>query len=120
MARGAVQAIEAAGLSGVFVAGADADAANVNFVCQGKQSIEVLKDIEPLAETAADVAAKLIKGEPPAVGATVALGGGKVPVAAVRVEVVRKDDVKKLLVDTGFLTAGELPGCADRLAAAAP
>ncbi len=34
-----------AGLTNVFIAGADADAANVNFVCQGKQSIEVLKDI---------------------------------------------------------------------------
>lgn len=118
MARGAVQAIDTAGLGGVFVAGADADAANVNFVCQGKQSIEVLKDIEPLAETAAEVAAKLVHGEALGSGATVSLGGAQVPVAAVRVEVVRKDDVKKLLVDTGFLTAGELPACADRLAAA--
>jgi D-xylose transport system substrate-binding protein len=118
MARGAVQAIDAAGLSGVFVAGADADAANVNFVCQGKQSIEVLKDIEPLAETAAEVAAKLLVNEAPTAHATVALGGGDVPVAAVRVEVVRKDDVKKLLVDSGFLTATELPACADKLAAA--
>jgi D-xylose transport system substrate-binding protein len=118
MARGAVQALGAAGKAGVFVAGADADAANVNFVCEGKQSIEVLKDIAPLAETAADVAAKLVKGETPAAGATLALGGGQVPVAAVRVEVVRKNDVKKLLVDTGFLTAGELPACADKLAAA--
>jgi D-xylose transport system substrate-binding protein len=117
MARGAVQALGTAGKTGVFIAGADADAANVNFVCEGKQSIEVLKDIEPLAETAADVAAKLVKGEAPAVGATLALGGGQVPVAAVRVEVVRKNDVKKLLVDTGFLTAGELPACADKLAA---
>src|SRR5207249_4440699 len=30
MARGAVQAISAAGLTGVFIAGADADAANIN------------------------------------------------------------------------------------------
>jgi D-xylose transport system substrate-binding protein len=118
MARGAVKAIADAGLHGVFVAGADADAANVNFVCQGTQAIEVLKDIQPLAETAAEVAAKLLHGEALGSGATVALGGGKVPVAAVRVEVVRKDDVKKLLVDTGFLTAAELPACADRLAAA--
>jgi D-xylose transport system substrate-binding protein len=117
MARGAVQAVDAAGLRGVFVAGADADAANVNFVCQGKQAIEVLKDIAPLAETAADVAAKLVKGETPASPTTVALGGKPVPVAAVRVEVVRTADVKRLLVDTGFLTAGELPACADRLAA---
>ena len=106
MARGAVQAIGAAGLTGVFIAGADADAANVDFVCQGVQSIEVLKDIEPLAETAAEVAAGLIKGE-------VASGG----TAAVRVEVVTPDNVKALIVDSGFLAASELPACAGKLAA---
>ena len=45
MARGAVQAVQAAKLAQeVFIAGADADAANVNYVCEGKQSVEVLKD----------------------------------------------------------------------------
>jgi len=117
MARGAVQAIDAVGLRGVFIAGADADAANVNFVCQGKQAIEVLKDIAPLAETAADVAADLIAGRAPATSSTVELAGARVPVAAVRVEVVTADTVKPLLVDSGFLAADELPACHDRLAA---
>jgi D-xylose transport system substrate-binding protein len=117
MARGAVQAVEAAGLTGVFVAGADADAANVNFVCQGKQAIEVLKDIEPLAETAADVAATLVKGEATGSASTIDLAGGKVPVAAVRVEVVTPETVKPLLVDSGFLAADELPACREQLAA---
>ncbi|MDQ3368213.1 MAG: substrate-binding domain-containing protein [Myxococcota bacterium] len=119
MARGAVQAVTAAGLTTVFIAGADADAANVNFVCQGKQTIEVLKDIAPLAQTAADVAKALVDGQPPKRGsATIELGGKDVPVAAVRVEVVTPETVKSLLVDSGFLTAGELPACANRLAAA--
>ncbi len=112
MARGAVQAVAAAGLGGVFVAGADADAANVNFVCEGKQTIEVLKDIQPLAETAAEVAAQLLRGErldPPATTQLVA--GAQVPVAAVRVEVIRAGDVMRRLVDTGFLTAAEVPAC---------
>lgn len=118
MARGAVQAVSAAGLQGVFIAGADADAANVNYVCQGKQSIEVLKDIQPLAKTAAEVAKQLLDGTRPAAGATIALGGKPVPIAAVRVEVVTADNVKPLLVDSGFLTADELPACKNRLAAA--
>src|SRR5262249_33568190 len=65
MARGAVQAIQAAGLGnkGIFIAGADADAANVNYVCEKKQSIEVLKDIKPLAEKAAEVASALVAGK---------------------------------------------------------
>src|SRR5665647_632706 len=73
MARGAVQAVSAAGLTKVFIAGADADAANVNFVCQGKQSIEVLKDIQPLAKTAADVAKQLLDGKIPTSASTVSL-----------------------------------------------
>jgi D-xylose transport system substrate-binding protein len=119
MARGAVQAVSAAGLPTVFIAGADADAANINFVCQGKQSIEVLKDIEPLARTAAETAKKLFDGESPMAGSSISFAGKSVPVAAVRVEVVTPDNVKPLLVDSGFLTANELPACKNQLAAAA-
>src|SRR5665647_2700754 len=75
MARGAVQATQAVGLTKVFIAGADADAANVNFVCQGKQSIEILKDIEPLARTAADIAKQLLTGDAQKGSATVMMGG---------------------------------------------
>jgi D-xylose transport system permease protein len=110
MARGAVQAVTAAKLEGVFIAGADADASNVNFVCERKQTIEVLKDIQPLATTAADVAKQLLDGKP-ATGATVELAGAKIPVAAVRVEVVRPETVRSLLIDSGFLTAAEVPAC---------
>jgi D-xylose transport system substrate-binding protein len=117
MARGAVQAVSAAGLPHVFIAGADADAANVNFICQGKQTIEVLKDIQPLAKTAADVANQLLAGQTPSSATTIALGGKQVPVAAVRVEVITPETVKPLLVDTGFVTAEQIPACKSRLAA---
>jgi D-xylose transport system substrate-binding protein len=114
MARGAVQAITRAGLSGVFIAGADADAANVNFVCEGKQSVEVLKDIRPLAEAAAETAAHLARGEAVPAGQTLELGGGQVPVTAVKVVLVTPDTVKSVIVDSGFLSASALPGCADK------
>lgn len=116
MARGAVQAIETAGLGKVFIAGADADAANVNYVCQGKQSVEVLKDIAPLAHKAAEVAAGFVKGSPVKPDVTMTLGGHKVPAAAVRVALVTPDTVKKVVVESGFLSAGNLPRCADKLA----
>jgi D-xylose transport system substrate-binding protein len=106
MARGAVQAVEKAGLSGVFIAGADADAANVNFVCEGKQSVEVRKDIKPLAEAAAEAAAKL---------ATAGKPDGKS--TAVHVALVTPDTVKAVIVDSGFLPASALPSCAKKLAA---
>jgi D-xylose transport system substrate-binding protein len=114
MARGAVQAIARANLTGVFIAGADADAANVNFVCEGKQSVEVLKDIKPLAEAAAEVAAHLARGETVPRSATLELGGGAVPVTAVEVSLVTPTTVKRLIVDSGFLPAGALPACLEK------
>jgi len=117
MARGAVQAVTAAGLSHVFIAGADADAANINYICEGKQTIEVLKDIQPLARTAADVAKQLLDGKMTTAPSTIVLAGKQIPTAAVRVEVITPDNVKPLLVDSGFLRADELPACKSRLAA---
>jgi D-xylose transport system substrate-binding protein len=111
MARGAVQAVQAGGLKDkkVFIAGADADAANVNYVCEGKQSVEVLKDIKPLAEKAAEVASGLAQNKPIAGADTTAPGG--VPVAAVEVLLVTPDNAKKLLIDSGFHPAKALPAC---------
>ncbi len=109
MARGAVQAVQAAGLGGrhIFIAGADADAANVNYVCEGKQSIEVLKAIEPLATEAAKVAASLLEGKTVDAG-TNAQG---VPVVFVPVMLVTAENARALLIDTGFHNAADLPSC---------
>ena len=109
MARGAVQAIQAANLSekSVFIAGADADAANVNYVCEKKQSVEVLKDIKPLAEKAAQVAARLAKGE--AVEAPDKIDG--VPVVAVPVVLVTPENVKTTLIESGFHQASAVAAC---------
>jgi D-xylose transport system substrate-binding protein len=115
MARGAVQALGAAGLSNVFVAGADADAANVNLLCQGKQTIEVLKSIQPLAEKAAEVAKELLRGARPEAGVSM-IPGTSVPVAGVRVELVTADTVKSRIVDTGILSVDDLPACKTKLA----
>jgi D-xylose transport system substrate-binding protein len=110
MARGAVQAIQAGGLAHkkIFVAGADADAANVNFVCEGKQSVEVLKDIKPLAEKAAEVAASLALGKQ-VEGA--AAEPGKAPLFAVPVHLVDAQNARALLVDTGFHAEKAVPAC---------
>ena len=83
MARGAVQAVAAAKLEHVFIAGADADAANVEYVCEGKQSVEVLKAIRPLAERA----------------------------AAVAVNLVEPGNARALVIDSGFQPAAALPAC---------
>jgi D-xylose transport system substrate-binding protein len=109
MARGAVQAITAGNLAGknIFIAGADADAANVNYVCQKKQSVEVLKDIKPLAEKAAVVAAALVAGQP--VESSSKQSG--VAVVAVPVVLLTSQNIKPVAVDSGFHVASALPDC---------
>ena len=66
MARGVIAALDAQGMADtekVFVAGSDADLVNIKYVAQGKQTVEIWKKIAPLAETAAEIAVKLAKGE---------------------------------------------------------
>ncbi|HWE28226.1 MAG TPA: substrate-binding domain-containing protein, partial [Polyangia bacterium] len=105
MARGAVQAVQAAKLAHVFIAGADADAANVEYVCEGKQSVEVLKAIKPLAERAAEVASELART------GMVAGPSGKTQVAAVVVNLVDPANARALVIDSGFQSASALPAC---------
>ncbi len=110
MARGAVQAVHAAGLDDkhIFIAGADADAANVNYVCEGKQAVEILKDIKPLAERAAAVSAALLRGETP----DAKKGADGVAVVAVPVVLITADTAQSVAIDSGFHPASALPACA--------
>lgn len=110
LARGAVQAVNAKGLGdrGIFIAGADADAANVNYVCQGKQSVEVYKDIQALAETAAQVTADLSAGK---ALATSDYRSG-VPVVGLPVRLVTMRSVQSVLIESGFHDRKQLTSCA--------
>ena len=59
MARGVIAALDAQGLASadkIFVAGSDADLVNIQYVAQGKQAVEIWKKINPLAESAAEIA----------------------------------------------------------------
>ena len=112
LARGAVQAVNAKGLGdqGIFIAGADADAANVNYVCQGKQSVEVFKDIQALAETAAQVTAELSVGK---ALATKDYRSG-VPVVGLPVRLVSQQSVQSVLIESGFHDEKQLDSCASK------
>jgi ABC-type xylose transport system substrate-binding protein len=82
----------------------------VNYVCEGKQTVEVLKDIKPLAEKAAEVAAELARGGKPT-GDPSHTTPGYVPVAAVPVHLITADNAKHLIVDSGFQPASAVPAC---------
>ncbi len=111
MARGAVQALNEQGLAGkVFVAGADADLAAIKDIVAGKQQFEVLKDIAPLAQTAAQVAFQLAKGEKPKATDSIKSGAFDVPVSATPVYGITKDNLEERIYKSGFHTKADVLG----------
>ena len=117
MARGVIAALEAQGLADttkVFVAGSDADLANIRYVAEGKQSVEVWKKIKPLAEKAAEVAVALAKNPDAApadaIKADKVLNNGfaDVPTIVTPIELVTKDNIKDTIIASGFYTEAEV------------
>lgn len=103
MARGAVQALGEQKLTGkVFVAGADADLAAIKDIVAGKQQFEVLKDIAPLAQTAAQVAFELAQGKTPKSTETMTSGQYKVKTIATPVYGITIDNLEERIYKTNF------------------
>ena len=119
MARGVIAALEAQGLASadkVFVAGSDADLANIQYVAQGKQAVEIWKQIKPLAETAAEVAFKLAKNPDVAaadilnVDKVINNGHSDVPTIVTPITLVTKDNIEDTVIAGGFYTREEVFG----------
>ncbi len=111
MARGAVQALGEQKLTGkVFVAGADADLAAIKDIVAGKQQFEVLKDIAPLAQTAAQVAFQLAQGQVPKSTETVTSGAFKVKSIATPVYGITKDNLEERIFKTNFHSKADVMG----------
>lgn len=107
MARGVIAALDAQGLADtekVFVAGSDADLVNIQYVAEGKQTVEIWKKIAPLAETAAEVAIKLANGEEVKADMEIDNGFTKVPTVVTPIVLITKDNIKDTIVGEGFYT----------------
>jgi len=103
MANGAVQAVEGQKLGGkVFIAGADADVTSIRNIIAGKQTFEVFKAIQPLAEKAAEVAVRAAKGETVASEFKVNNGTKEVTSFNTSVYAVDKVNFEKTVIDSGF------------------
>lgn len=118
MARGVIAALDAQKLADstkVFVAGSDADLVNIQYVAQGKQAVEIWKKIEPLAETAAQVAFDLASNPDKPAGEVIkadrVINNGKVdvPTIVTPVVLVTKDNVD-IIVEGGFYTKEQVHG----------
>ncbi len=107
MARGVVAALDAQGIADsqkVFVAGSDADLVNIKYVAQGKQTVEIWKKIAPLAETAADIAVKLAKGEEIKADKMINNGFVDVPTIVTPVVPITKENLDSTIIAEGFYT----------------
>ncbi|MDP5220224.1 substrate-binding domain-containing protein [Ruegeria sp. 2205SS24-7] len=119
MARGVIAALEAQGLASadkVFVAGSDADLANIQYVAQGKQAVEIWKQIDPLAETAAAVAVALANapdGDPAdlvKVDKVINNGYADVPTIVTPITLVTQDNIDDTIIAGGFYSKEEVYG----------
>ena len=114
IALGVAQALEGAGYTvgseWPVLTGQDADQANVQNIVAGKQSMTVFKDTRELGDTVAKMVDEISKGETVTVNDTKSYDNGKkvVPSELLTPVVVTKDNVKKVLVDTGFYKASDL------------
>ena len=112
-ALGALEAMKTVGLAGkVPISGQDATEAGCNSIARGELTVTILKDTRKLTPLACDLAVKLAKGEKD-LGLTpfklAELTGNKkmagtVPCKFLQVFQVTKENVKSLVVDSGFQT----------------
>ena len=119
MARGVIAALEAQGLADttkVFVAGSDADLVNIQYVAQGKQTVEIWKKIKPFAEKAAEVAVTLAQNPDKAttdlIKADKMINNGAMDVPTIVTEVVpvTKENLDATIIAEGFYTKEQVYG----------
>jgi D-xylose transport system substrate-binding protein len=112
MAGAAIAAMKAAGAKPLPpVTGQDAELAAIQRILVGEQFMTVYKAIKPEAETAAELAVALMRGQPaPAGRINAKVNNGKVDVPAILLEpvAVTKDNVKSTVVADGFWKPEEI------------
>jgi len=119
MARGVIAALDAQGLADtekVFVAGSDADLVNIQYVAQGKQTVEIWKKIRPLAEKSAEIAVILAKNPGKKVtdllkvGKSVNNGYVDVPTIVTPVVLILKENIDSTIIAEKFYTKKQVYG----------
>ncbi|MFA3876071.1 sugar ABC transporter substrate-binding protein [Streptomyces sp. MMCC 100] len=119
MAGGSITALKRAGITNIPVTGQDAELAGVQRIVTGEQYMSVFKSYPKEAETAAEMAVALAKGESldsianDKVDSTTTKG---VPAVIVPVVSLTKDNIKETVIKDGFYTIDEI--CTDKYKAA--
>ncbi|WP_435233196.1 multiple monosaccharide ABC transporter substrate-binding protein [Micromonospora aurantiaca (nom. illeg.)] len=114
LSRGIITALQNAGYRGgakmPVVTGQDAEVASVKLINDGVQSSTVFKDTRLLAEQAVIAAEAFLRKEEPKANETKAYDNGVkvVPAFLLPVQTVYKEDIKSVLIDSGYLTEQEV------------
>ncbi|MEU5139021.1 sugar ABC transporter substrate-binding protein [Streptomyces sp. NPDC021139] len=119
MAGGIITALKAAGISNVPVTGQDAELAGVQRIVTGEQYMSVFKSYPKEAETAAEMAVALAKGESLdsiANDKVDSASAKDIPAVIVPVVSLTKDNIKETVIKDGFYTIDEI--CTDKYKAA--
>lgn len=115
MALGISQALKARNLAGkVYLSGLDADAANLQLIAQGVQTMSVWTDLDEAGSSAVKAAVALARKQKPSIETTqVDLGAGAVPTHLVNVIPVTKDSLCSFIskeAPKGWVTADDVFG----------
>ncbi|WP_328564800.1 sugar ABC transporter substrate-binding protein [Streptomyces coelicoflavus] len=119
MAGGSITALKRAGIKDIPVTGQDAELAGVQRIVTGEQYMSVFKSYPKEAETAAEMAVALAKGESldsianDKVDSATTKG---VPAVIVPVVSLTQDNIKETVIKDGFYTIDEI--CTDKYKAA--
>jgi putative multiple sugar transport system substrate-binding protein len=119
ISRGIITALQNAGYGPTLtsqptpmpvITGQDAEIASVKLINDGVQSSTVFKDTRTLAAQAVTAAEAFLKGDKPEANDTKTYDNGQkvVPSYLLPIQTVYKDDIQKVLVDSGYWTADEV------------
>ncbi|MFT3798700.1 multiple monosaccharide ABC transporter substrate-binding protein [Microbacterium sp.] len=116
LSRGIISALTDAGYTvgdeWPIISGQDAELDSVKAINRGEQFSTIFKDTRQLAAVAVDMAIALLKGEEPEVNNTTDYDNGVkvVPSYLLESQIVVKDNITEVLVDSGYWTEDEING----------
>lgn len=108
-AGAAIQALTAQGLAGnVPITGQDSEKSAAKRIMEGTQSMTIFKDTRELGKKAIELAIQLGKGEAIQTNGAVNNGSVDVPSVLLEAQVVTKENLKSLLIDSGYITEADI------------
>jgi putative multiple sugar transport system substrate-binding protein len=116
LSRGIISALTdvgyAVGPDFPIITGQDAELDSVKAIVAGEQYATIFKDTRELAAATIEMTLAILAGDEPTTNDTETYDNGVkvVPTNQLTPYIVRKDDIQKLLIDSGYYAAGDVPG----------